>query len=98
MSEECGSSWRRERSLDALRRLGSAGRRAAAAALGPESLTRREQEVARLAATGMTAKEIAQALFVGRRTVETHLASIYAKLGVDSKVQLIRRAEELGLS
>jgi DNA-binding CsgD family transcriptional regulator len=96
--EECGATWRRERSLDALRRLGSAGRRAAAAALGPESLTRREQEVARLAATGMTAKEIAQALFVGRRTVETHLASIYAKLGVDSKVQLIRRAEELGFS
>lgn len=96
--EECGSGWRRERSLDALRRLGSVGRRAAAAALGPESLTRREREVARLAATGMTAKEIAQALFVGKRTVETHLASIYAKLGVESKVQLIRRAEELGLS
>jgi DNA-binding CsgD family transcriptional regulator len=98
MSEECGTRWRRDRSLDALRRLGSAGRRAAAAALGPESLTRREREVARLAATGMTAKEIAQALFVGRRTVETHLASIYAKLGVDSKVQLVRRAGELGLS
>jgi DNA-binding CsgD family transcriptional regulator len=96
--EECGASWRRERSLDALRRLGSVGRRAAAAALGPESLTRREREVARLAATGMTAKEIAQALFVGKRTVETHLASIYAKLGVESKLQLVRRAEELGLS
>jgi DNA-binding CsgD family transcriptional regulator len=96
--EECGAGRRRERSLDALRRLGSVGRRAAAAALGPESLTRREREVARLAATGMTAKEIAQALFVGKRTVETHLASIYAKLGVDSKLQLVRRAEELGLS
>lgn len=98
MFEECGAGWRRERSLDALRRLGSVGRRAAAAALGPGSLTRREREVARLAATGMTAKDIAQALFVGKRTVETHLASIYAKLGVDSKVQLVRRAAELGLS
>ena len=98
MFEECEASWRRERSLDALRRLGSVGRRAAAAALGPHSLTRREREVARLAATGMTARDIAQALFVGKRTVETHLASIYAKLGVDSKVQLVRRAEELGLS
>jgi len=94
----CGSSWRRQRSLDALRRLGSAGRRAAAAALGPGSLTRREREVARLAATGMSAKEIAGALFVGERTVESHLASIYAKLGVDSKLQLVRRATELGLS
>ena len=94
----CGSDWRRQRSLDALRRLGSAGRRAAAAALGPGSLTRREREVARLAATGMTAKEIARSLFVGERTVESHLASVYAKLGVDSKLQLVRRATELGLS
>jgi DNA-binding CsgD family transcriptional regulator len=94
---ECGSSWRRQRALDDLRRLGSAGRRAAAAALGPGSLTRREREVARLAATGMSAREIAGSLFVGERTVESHLASVYAKLGVDSKLQLVRRAGELGL-
>jgi DNA-binding CsgD family transcriptional regulator len=93
-----GGTWRRGRSLEALRRLGSAGRRAAAAALGPGSLTRRETEVARLAATGISAKEIAQLLFVGERTVESHLASVYAKLGVDSKLQLVRRAQELGLS
>lgn len=98
MLEECGGTWRRDRYLEVLRRLGTAGRRAAAAALGPGSLTRREREVARLAATGMSAKEIAQALFVGKRTVETHLASVYAKLGVDSKLQLVRRATELGLS
>jgi DNA-binding CsgD family transcriptional regulator/tetratricopeptide (TPR) repeat protein len=96
--ERCGSSWRRRRSLDALRRLGSAGRRAAAAALGPDSLTRRELEVARLAATGMSAKEIAGTLFVGERTVESHLASVYAKLGVGSKLQLVRRAADLGLA
>jgi DNA-binding CsgD family transcriptional regulator len=54
--------------------------------------------VARLAATGMSAKEIAQALYVGKRTVESHLASVYAKLGVESKLQLVRRAAELGLS
>ena len=98
MLEQCGSSWRRERWLDALRRLGSAGRRAAAAALGPGSLTRREREVARLAATGMSAKEIAGRCSSGKRTVESHLASVYAKLGVDSKLQLVRRAAELGLS
>ena len=96
--EECGGRWRRDQCLEALRRLGTAGRRAAAAALGPGSLTRREREVARLAATGMSAKEIAESLFVGKRTVETHLASVYAKLGVDSKLQLVRRATELGLS
>lgn len=93
-----GGTWRRDRALEALRRLGSAGRRAAAAALGPGSLTRREAEVARLAATGISAKEIAQSLFVGERTVESHLANVYAKLGVDSKLQLVRRAADLGLS
>jgi DNA-binding CsgD family transcriptional regulator len=98
MLERGGGSWRRQRSLDALRRLGSAGRRAAAAALGPDSLTRREREVARLAATGMSAKEIAGLLFVGERTVESHLASVYAKLGVHSKLQLVARATELGLA
>jgi len=98
MLEECGSTWRRTRCLEALRRLGTVGRRAAAAALGPGSLTRREREVARLAATGMSARDIAESLFVGKRTVETHLASVYAKLGVDSKLQLVRRASELGLS
>ena len=48
----------------------------------PARSTRREREVARLAASGMSAKEIAAALFVGERTVESHLASTYAKLGV----------------
>jgi DNA-binding CsgD family transcriptional regulator len=96
--ERSGSRWRRQRAVEAMRRLGSTGRRAAAAALGPRSLTRREREVARLAATGMSAKEIAGALFVGERTVESHLASVYAKLGVESKLQLVRRATELGLS
>jgi DNA-binding CsgD family transcriptional regulator len=96
--EQGGAVWRRRRVLEALRRLGSAGRRAAAAALGPGSLTRREREVARLAARGMSAKEISQALFIGERTVETHLGNVYAKLGVKSKLQLVRQAAELGLS
>ena len=93
-----GGVWRRERALEALRRLGNAGRRAAAAALGPSSLTRREREVARLAARGMSAKQISQTLFIGERTVETHLANVYAKLGVKSKLQLVRQAAELGLA
>ncbi|HLN68720.1 MAG TPA: AAA family ATPase [Streptosporangiaceae bacterium] len=95
---QCGAAWRRDRTIQALRRLGSGGRRAAAAALGPASLTRREREVARLAARGMSAKAIAQALFVGERTVESHLSTTYAKLGVESKLDLIRRAAEFGLS
>jgi DNA-binding CsgD family transcriptional regulator len=52
-------------------------------------LTRREQEVLDLAAAGASAKEIAEQLVIGERTVETHLANIYRKLGVRSRVELV---------
>ena len=64
---------------------------------GVDSLSRREREVALLASRGETASEIADRLFVSKRTVESHLMSIYAKLGVASKAELIRRAPELGI-
>lgn len=92
-----GGAWRRDRVLEVLRNQGSRGRRVAAAALGPTSLTERERDVARLAAQGHSAREIGEKLFIGARTVEGHLARAYAKLGVSSKVELARRAEELGL-
>jgi len=95
--DAAGAGARRDRALAGLRALGSAGRRAAAASAGPASLTPREREVARLAADGLTAREIAARLFVGERTVETHLTRVYAKLGVTTKVELVRRAGELPL-
>lgn len=49
------------------------------------------------AATGASAKEISAALFIGERTVETHLAGAYAKLGVKSRVDLVRLAAEVEL-
>lgn len=64
---------------------------------GPDALSRREREVAMLAARGETAGEIAGRLSLSERTVETHLAGIYAKLDVRSKSELIRRAAEFGL-
>ena len=88
---------RRDRSLEALRTLAGAGRRSSAAVFGPGSLTGREREVVRLAAKGHTAQQIADRLFIGRRTVETHLGNAYAKLGVTSKLELVQRAEELGV-
>ena len=63
----------------------------------PGSLSAREREVAVLASEGQSAREIAARLFIGERTVETHLANVYAKLGVSSKVELVRRAAELGI-
>ena len=52
---------------------------------GPESLTASELRVARLAADGHTNREIAQALFVTRRTVEVHLTNAYRKLDIQSR-------------
>ncbi len=95
--EACGARWRREMVLAEIGRLGSAGRRTVAALHGPGSLTERERHVARLAARGLTAREIGAELFIGHRTVESHLAHAYLKLGVTSKRELIRRAAELPL-
>jgi DNA-binding CsgD family transcriptional regulator len=96
--ETIGATWRRDRALKTLRELGGRGRRAASAVLGPASLTAREREVARLAAQLLTAKEIANRLFLSERTVEGHLANVYAKLGVHSKPDFARRAGEFGLT
>ncbi|WP_255426857.1 LuxR family transcriptional regulator [Pseudonocardia sp. C8] len=56
-----------------------------AALTGADALTGAERRVAGLAAAGHGNREIAQALFVTRRTVETHLTSAYRKLGVRSR-------------
>ena len=60
-------------------------------------LTRRELEVVRLVALGQTDKEIARALFLSPRTVETHVVNIRAKLDCRSRADAARRANELGL-
>ena len=65
--------------------------------LGVDALSRREHEVAVLTVRGSTATEIAGHLHLSRRTVESHLESLYGKLGVTSKTELIRRAAEFGL-
>ena len=92
-----GAAIRRDRAARALDRLGRRGRRAVTAVDGPQSPTRREREVIRLAMSGLTAREIGERLFIGERTVETHLANVYAKLGIGSRVDLVRIAERLDL-
>jgi DNA-binding CsgD family transcriptional regulator len=81
--------WRRERLL----RL-EGHRVRALPALG---LTRRERDVTSLAVRGLTAREIGARLGIGHRTVETHLGSAYAKLGLRSRIELASRAVELGV-
>jgi DNA-binding CsgD family transcriptional regulator len=55
-----------------------------------EGLTAAERRVAVLVAEGRTNREVAAALFLGERTVETHLSHAYAKLGVRSRTELAR--------
>ncbi|QMU71591.1 helix-turn-helix domain-containing protein [Streptacidiphilus sp. P02-A3a] len=59
------------------------------------SLTNREREVARLAATGIRNRDIATALALSPKTVEIHLSRIYRKLDVHSKSELVRRIVDL---
>jgi two-component system response regulator FixJ len=54
-------------------------------------LSEREREVLGMIVAGLTNKEIARALALSPRTVETHRANLFAKLGCDSLAQLIRR-------
>ena len=55
-----------------------------------EGLTPAESRVAKLVAEGRTNREVAAALFLGERTVESHLSHAYAKLGVRSRTELAR--------
>ncbi|MCC7077938.1 MAG: hypothetical protein IT198_12505 [Acidimicrobiia bacterium] len=59
-----------------------------ALAVRPRDLTARELEVARMAAVGRTSPEIADALCLSVRTVDNHLGSVYAKLGIEGRNDL----------
>ena len=63
----------------------------------PGGLTPREIEVLRLVADGMSTPEIADSLVLSHKTVERHLANIFAKLGVSSRTAAARFAFDHGL-
>lgn len=62
----------------------------------PDPMTRREIEVLRLMATGLSNKEIADALGTGDTTIKTHVSSILSKLGVRDRTRAVLRALDLG--
>jgi DNA-binding NarL/FixJ family response regulator len=61
------------------------------------SLTSREREILELLADGLTMQQIGRRLSISPRTVETHVAKLYRKLGVRTRVQAIARAASLGV-
>jgi DNA-binding CsgD family transcriptional regulator len=77
--------------------LAAAGARPRRATLsGLESLTASERRVAELAGAGLSNPEIAQQLFVTRKTIETHLGHAYVKLDIKSRAQLSDRLRSDG--
>lgn len=65
---------------------------------GPDPLTERETEVLILLADGKTNKEIAFKLSIGEKTVKTHVSSILAKLGLQSRTQAALYAARQGIA
>lgn len=82
---------------DALGALGRMARRAREGVDVEASLTPRERQVLALLSGGLTIGQIATRLAISPRTVETHVAKLYRKLGVGGRVQAISRAATLGL-
>lgn len=62
-----------------------------------ENLTAREKEVLEKMAEGLANKQIALMLSISEHTVKFHLSSLYAKLGVASRTEAVKRGIELGL-
>ena len=77
---------------------GPAAGTAGAKPVAPRSvLSRRECEVLQLVAEGATPTELAERLYISRKTVKNHLASIYEKLGCHDRAQALVRGAALGL-
>jgi DNA-binding CsgD family transcriptional regulator len=86
LAHRCGAHPLAERARTELVASGARPRRMALS--GVESLTASELRVCQMAADGRSNPEIAQALFVTRRTVETHLGNAYRKLEIASRAEL----------
>lgn len=95
--EACGALGPRDQAARELRRLGRrVPRRTRAAANGVGVLSPRELEIAQLVHQGRTNKQIANALYISERTVETHLTHAYRKLGVPGRSALAAAIERGG--
>ena len=87
----CGTGLLERRARQELLASGARPRRSAQT--GAEALTPSEHRIARMAADGLTNREIAQALFLSPKTVEMHLGHAYGKLGIHSRGRLTAALE-----
>ena len=86
LANRCGSLIETDRAMDELRAAGARPRRPARR--GVDSLSAQERRVAAMATDGLSNREIAEALFLTRRTVEMHLTGVYRKLDVAGRADL----------
>src|SRR5258708_30185006 len=92
-------AWQEGRTMSPEQALAASGERSSSPTTAspltyPNGLTTREVEVLRLVAQGLTNEQVAQRLVISPRTVDTHLTSIYSKIGVSSRTAAIRYAIE----
>jgi DNA-binding CsgD family transcriptional regulator/tetratricopeptide (TPR) repeat protein len=94
---ECGAQRLSSEAIRELRRIGlkvhRGGRRGELTAGGLASLSGREREVAELVMARKTNRQIATGLFLSEKTVESHLSSVFFKLGVRSRAEVARELE-----
>jgi DNA-binding CsgD family transcriptional regulator len=88
IANRCGATTLAARARTELLATGARPRRIALS--GRDALTATERRIAEMAAEGQTTREIAQALFVTTKTIETHLGHVYQKLNIHSRNQLAR--------
>lgn len=88
MFEAMGANGWADRARSELRASGETARRRAPSTLA--QLTPQQLQVARFVAEGMSNKEVAEQMFLSPRTIDAHLRSVFAKLGVTSRARLAR--------
>jgi DNA-binding NarL/FixJ family response regulator len=91
--EQLGAEPWAERARVELRATGETARKRDPSTL--TQLTPQEAQIARLVGDGKSNKDVAAQLFLSPRTVEYHLAKVFAKLGITSRAELIRRRDML---